>query len=125
MAPHTSCSIRRLSWNGPVAENPAEPDGRKIELFVAVLPALSKVAEPDAFTVIAGGPGQASTEFYVSVAGSFERIRRERDIVLVDQRADFQQGIRVFHLAGLLLKTDQIQQEGEFESQLSVALVAP
>ena len=69
-----------------VAENPALPDGRKIELFVAVLPALSKVAEPDAFTVIAGGPGQASTEFYVSVAGSFEPILRERDIVLVDQR---------------------------------------
>ena len=70
----------------PVAENPSDPDGRKIELFVAVLPALSKVAEPDAFTVIAGGPGQASTEFYVGVARSFERIRRERDIVLVDQR---------------------------------------
>ena len=69
-----------------VPEDPAEPEGRKIGLFVAVLPALSKVAEPDAFTVIAGGPGQASTEFFVSVAGSFERIRRERDIVLIDQR---------------------------------------
>ena len=66
--------------------NPAEPEGQKIGLFVAVVPALSKVPEPDAFTVIAGGPGQASTEFYVGVAGSFERIRRERDIVLVDQR---------------------------------------
>ena len=54
--------------------NPAEPDGQKIGLFVAVVPALSKVPEPDAFTVIVG------------VAGSFERIRRERDIVLVDQR---------------------------------------
>ncbi|MEE9278541.1 MAG: alpha/beta hydrolase [Myxococcota bacterium] len=69
-----------------VAENPDAPEGREIELFVAVVPALSRQAEPDAFTVIAGGPGQASSEFYVSVAGAFESIRRERDIVLVDQR---------------------------------------
>ena len=31
-------------------------------------------------------PGQAASAFYATVAGAFERIHRERDIVLVDQR---------------------------------------
>lgn len=69
-----------------VAEDPDAPDGSGIELFVAVVPALSRKPRPDAFTVIAGGPGQASSEFYVNVANAFRAIRRERDIVLVDQR---------------------------------------
>ena len=36
--------------------------------------------------VLAGGPGMAATTFYASAAFSFERIHRDRDIVLVDQR---------------------------------------
>ncbi|MGH8495980.1 MAG: alpha/beta fold hydrolase [Gammaproteobacteria bacterium] len=69
-----------------VAENPAEPDGRRIELFVARVRALSLEPPDDALTVIAGGPGQASTELYADFAAAFDYIRRERDIVLVDQR---------------------------------------
>jgi pimeloyl-ACP methyl ester carboxylesterase len=57
-----------------------------VELFIAVLPAKSKHPNPDALTVITGGPGQASTQFFVTFADAFQRIRRERDIVLVDQR---------------------------------------
>lgn len=66
--------------------DPQVPDGEQIELFIARIPALSAQAPTDAFTVIAGGPGAASTEFYVSQEGAFSRIRRDRDIVLVDQR---------------------------------------
>lgn len=69
-----------------VPENPAAPDGEKIELAVAVVPAFGIEAEPDPLVVLAGGPGQAATEFYVGYAGAFEPIRRERDILLVDQR---------------------------------------
>jgi pimeloyl-ACP methyl ester carboxylesterase len=69
-----------------VAENPDAPDGRRIELYVAVVPALHVHAQADALTVIAGGPGAAATAFYVDYAAAFERVHRERDILLVDQR---------------------------------------
>ncbi len=69
-----------------VPENYAEPDGRQIDLFVAVVPALSQKPDPTPFTAIAGGPGAASTEFYTAYAGAFSRIQRNHDIVLIDQR---------------------------------------
>ena len=62
------------------------PDGQRIELFLARNPALAGTPEPDPLTVIAGGPGQASTIFYAQMAGAFSRVRRTRDILLVDQR---------------------------------------
>ncbi len=69
-----------------VAENPARPDGRQIELFVARIPAVSEHGRPDPLFLLAGGPGLAATTFYTGVAPVFERIHRDRDIVLVDQR---------------------------------------
>jgi pimeloyl-ACP methyl ester carboxylesterase len=69
-----------------VPENPQEPDGRTIGLHVARVAAISRRKQADALFVLAGGPGQAASSFYASVAGAFERIQRERDIVLVDQR---------------------------------------
>lgn len=64
----------------------ADPEGERLELFVARVPALTPNPRPDPFTVIAGGPGQASSEFYAALAGAFGRIQRERDILVVDQR---------------------------------------
>lgn len=60
--------------------------GRTIDLNVAVLPAISRSPEPDPLFFITGGPGQAATESFVSLANAFERIRQKRAIVLVDQR---------------------------------------
>ncbi|MEM9384089.1 MAG: alpha/beta fold hydrolase [Pseudomonadota bacterium] len=67
-------------------EDPQLPGGKQVSLKVAVIPALTPTPADDALTVIAGGPGAASTEFYVSFASAFEQVRRRRDIVLVDQR---------------------------------------
>ena len=67
-------------------ENPDDPDSTMLALRVAVVAALSLEPEPDAFVPIAGGPGQSTIEFYASVAGAFEEVRRTRDIVLLDQR---------------------------------------
>ncbi len=64
----------------------ADPEGERLELFVARVPALTPNPRPDPFTVIAGGPGQASSEFFAALAGAFGRIQRERDIVVIDQR---------------------------------------
>ena len=67
-------------------ENPDDPNSPLLELFVAVVPALTLEPEPDPFVPIAGGPGQASTEFYAAYSSAFEMVRRTRDIVLLDQR---------------------------------------
>ena len=69
-----------------VPENPAAPAGRKIELFVARIPAINEHGRPDPLFLLAGGPGLAATTFYTGVAPVFERLHRDRDIVLVDQR---------------------------------------
>jgi pimeloyl-ACP methyl ester carboxylesterase len=69
-----------------VPENPADPGGRHISLRVARVPAINRHKQPDPLFVLAGGPGMAATTFYASAAFSFERIHRDRDIVLVDQR---------------------------------------
>jgi pimeloyl-ACP methyl ester carboxylesterase len=70
----------------PVPADRSDPGGAGIELFVARVPALSAEPRPDPLLIVAGGPGQAATDFYLSLRAAFEPIRRERDIVLVDQR---------------------------------------
>src|SRR5262245_30761314 len=57
--------------------------GRKLPLSIVVLPALNQVPAADPLFPLTGGPGQAATAVF---AGWFADIRRERDIVLVDQR---------------------------------------
>jgi pimeloyl-ACP methyl ester carboxylesterase len=70
----------------PVALDPAHPAAGTIELYVAVIPALNRRAVAAPLFVLAGGPGQAATDMYVSYAGAFARINRNHDIVLLDQR---------------------------------------
>jgi pimeloyl-ACP methyl ester carboxylesterase len=76
------------AWCGELAvvENPAQPAGRQIRLFVARIPAVSRRPLPDPLFILAGGPGLAATTFYPGVATAFARVHRDRDIVLVDQR---------------------------------------
>ena len=69
-----------------IAENPDQPNGRQIELFVARVPAISLNKAPDPLFLIAGGPGTSAVDLYTSSAAPFDRVRRDRDIVLVDQR---------------------------------------
>ena len=69
-----------------VPEDPADPDGRKIRLAVAVVRAIATTAKPDPLVLIAGGPGQGSIQSYAPLLSAFSGIRRERDLVLVDQR---------------------------------------
>ena len=67
-------------------ENPADPESAGIEVRVAVVAALNLTPETDPIVPIAGGPGQGAIEFYSSVSSTFEALRRNRDILLVDQR---------------------------------------
>ncbi len=69
-----------------VPEDPEDPKGPSIELSVAVVPAVATTAKPDPLFLLAGGPGQGAIEGYTGHLGNFEGIRRDRDLVLVDQR---------------------------------------
>lgn len=89
------CQIRGSNGQGQaaaecsrliVAEDPDDPDGRLLELFVARIPALSPEPAADAITLINGGPGASSVSLYVDLQPALTALRRERDIILVDQR---------------------------------------
>ena len=70
-----------------VPENPAAPNGRKIGLKIAWVPAdKDDAAEPDPVFMLAGGPGQSALESYPQTAGAFAETRKKRHIILVDQR---------------------------------------
>jgi len=66
--------------------NPADPAAGQIELRVAVVPALDLEPEPDPLVPLAGGPGGSAIQFYAGYYPAFEAVRRERDILLLDQR---------------------------------------
>lgn len=66
--------------------DPAAPDGPAIEIFVARLGAFSAEPRPDPLLLISGGPGQSTVDFYLQMRGAFEAARRDRDLILVDQR---------------------------------------
>ncbi len=69
-----------------VPENRATPGGRQLQLFVARIPSLSRRRAPEPLFILAGGPGLGASTFYTSAAAAFARIRRDHDIVIVDQR---------------------------------------
>ena len=96
-----------------VPENPQQPNGRAIALSVVRVPAISRRKQPDPLFVLAGGPGQAAGSFYASVAGAFERILRERDIVLVDQRG-----------TGASNRLDCPEEEADLERSATTAAIA-
>ena len=69
-----------------VPEDRSDPEGRQVGLRVAVVPALAAVPRPDPLFAIAGGPGDASTQFFAWLPGHYADLHATRDIVLVDQR---------------------------------------
>jgi pimeloyl-ACP methyl ester carboxylesterase len=68
-----------------VPEDHAQPNGQRIEIFLAVLPSLARRPQADPLFLFAGGPGQAASDLG-RLAGAFNDVRKLRPIVLVDQR---------------------------------------
>ncbi len=69
-----------------VWENRETKTGRKIPIYVMVLPALTQPAQPDPVVFLQGGPGDApnfNARFYNRV---FTSLRKSRDFVFVDLR---------------------------------------
>ncbi len=69
-----------------VFEDRTARSGRKLKLHVAVAPALSSNPSPDPLFILAGGPGQAASDVATMMLTALERVRRERDLVFLDQR---------------------------------------
>lgn len=84
-APGAPSAVEAQCTTFEVPENRAEPDGRKIALSIAWVPA-TREAEPDPIFMLAGGPGQGAKASYPVVAGAFGEVNRSRDVILVDQR---------------------------------------
>jgi len=95
-------------------EDPSDPSSPLLQLYVAVVPALTLEPAPDPFVPIAGGPGQASTVFYANFAAAFEKVRRNRDIVLMDQRGTGKS-------AAMTCDVDEEIIEGRFSYEKTVA----
>jgi pimeloyl-ACP methyl ester carboxylesterase len=70
-----------------VPENRAKPDGRRIDLAIAWVPASDNgEIAPDPVFMLAGGPGQSARDSYPQLAGAFADVLKHRNVVLVDQR---------------------------------------
>ncbi|MBX3187306.1 MAG: alpha/beta hydrolase [Labilithrix sp.] len=78
--------VETLCGEHEVFEDRGRLAGRKIKLNVAVVPALAPRPAPDPVFILAGGPGQAATATAPALVAAFERVRRDRDLVFVDQR---------------------------------------
>jgi pimeloyl-ACP methyl ester carboxylesterase len=87
----TPCRLRGIEHEArcgsvPRALDPARPQGPRIVVHYAVLPALARNKRPDPVFYFAGGPGQSAIDVAPQVAAMLARFGNRRDIVLVDQR---------------------------------------
>lgn len=83
--PGAAASVEAFCTTLQAPENHAEPEGRHIELALAWVPARNSAA-PDPVFMLAGGPGQSARDSYPGARAAFADIRRNRDILLLDQR---------------------------------------
>jgi pimeloyl-ACP methyl ester carboxylesterase len=69
-----------------VYENRAARQGRKIALHIVVLPATTPDVAPDPLVFLAGGGVAPATRYARFFSKAYTDLRRQRDILLVDQR---------------------------------------
>jgi pimeloyl-ACP methyl ester carboxylesterase len=67
-------------------ENPSRPQGRRLAINVAVVPAASGKALADPIVMLMGGPGEDAISAAAYFAKRSGQLLHERDLVLVDQR---------------------------------------
>jgi pimeloyl-ACP methyl ester carboxylesterase len=87
----TPCHVKGLEREARcgtlvVAEDPANPQGKKIDVAFVVVPAKARYKEPDAVFALAGGPGQSARSIAGQVSQIFALTNARRDLVFVDQR---------------------------------------
>ena len=85
------CRLQGLendAWCGVLQRplDPAQPQGKQIDIHYAVIPALARNRKPDPVLFFAGGPGQSAMDLAGPVSRMLARLSNRRDVVLVDQR---------------------------------------
>jgi pimeloyl-ACP methyl ester carboxylesterase len=75
-----------------VLENPDRPQGRRLKIAVAVIPASEGPATSDPIVPLMGGPGEQVIALAVELAQVFAGPNRQRDLLLVDQRGTGRSG---------------------------------
>jgi len=70
-----------------VPEDARRSNGRRIALYVVVVPATEAAAvQPDPILFLSGGPGQAATDSVADISEGLANYNRDRDLVFIDQR---------------------------------------
>lgn len=69
-----------------VPENWSDPDGRQIDISYVILASTSEDPQPDPVVYLSGGPGESALSGISGYASIFEGLRRNRHIILFDQR---------------------------------------
>lgn len=84
--PHSGLST--AAWCAPfqVPEDREHPDGRKLTMRLAMVRSSAQVPADDPVVFLAGGPGQAATETYSSIAPAMGLVLAHRNVLLLDQR---------------------------------------
>lgn len=67
-------------------ENPADANSSDISVAILRLPAISPVANADPLFLIQGGPGGSSIDMASQIHSFFADVRKNRDLIFVDQR---------------------------------------
>lgn len=96
--PDVAATARCVSLEVPL--DWAHPEGRRLRIEAAIVPAVSGRPQPDPLIVLAGGPGQAASDYGAFVDTAFRDVSRQRDIVLFDQRGSGRSGALRCELPG-------------------------
>jgi len=85
--PHFLSGATTAAWctDFDVAENPAEPEGRRIGLHLAVIRSDAVKPDADIVVMLAGGPGEAATQAFADTA-VYAGVLKHHDVLLLDQR---------------------------------------
>ncbi len=75
-----------------VLEDPNRPQGRRLRIGMAVIPATGDHPRPDPIAVLMGGPGEDAISAAEVYAKQFAPLRHDRDILLLDQRGTGRSG---------------------------------
>ena len=93
--------------------NPAQPEGKKIDIHYVVVPSQDRNKLKDAVFLLAGGPGQSAIELAGFGQAIFGRLNRRRDLVFVDQRGTGRSA--PLHCPELENSADVVDQETMFK----------
>jgi pimeloyl-ACP methyl ester carboxylesterase len=86
-----SCQVRGLETQVrcvsiQVPRDWENPDGQQLSISAAIVPASGATPDADPLVVLAGGPGQAASDYGAMLYTAFHEVHKQRDIILFDQR---------------------------------------